>query len=42
MSYVITFFVGAWIGAVIGVIVMCLLQINRLDDEEEHNAKTNR
>lgn len=42
MSYVITFFVGAWIGAAIGVIVMCLLQINRLDDEEEHNAKTNR
>ncbi|MCD8356980.1 MAG: DUF3789 domain-containing protein [Clostridia bacterium] len=42
MGYIITFFVGAWIGAAIGIIVMCLLQVNRLADEEERHAKTDR
>lgn len=42
MSYIITFFVGAWIGAAIGITVMCLLQANRLADREDENEKTNR
>lgn len=42
MSYIITFFVGAWIGAAIGITVMCLLQANRLAGREDENEKTNR
>lgn len=42
MSYAITFLVGAWIGAAVGIILMCLLQVNRLDGGEDENEKTDR
>lgn len=35
---ILSFLVGSWIGAVVGVVMMCLLQINRDErrDEDEY------
>ncbi|MGM9605522.1 MAG: DUF3789 domain-containing protein, partial [Faecousia sp.] len=30
---VLTFFIGLWIGGIVGVFVMCLVQVNRWDEE---------
>ena len=29
----LTFFIGLWIGGIVGVFVMCLVQVNRWDEE---------
>lgn len=42
MSYLMTFLAGTWIGSAIGIVIMCLLQINRISDEEDRNAETHR
>ena len=39
MSNILSFLVGSWIGAVVGIAMMCLVQINhdeRKDDEDEY------
>ena len=41
MSEFLFFLIGTMLGSVIGVVIMCLLQINRLSEREEvKNAKT--
>ncbi len=41
MSEFLFFVIGTMLGGVIGVVLMCLLQINRLSKREEvENAKT--
>lgn len=40
MSELLFFIIGLMLGGMVGVICMCLLQINRLSDrEEERHAK---
>ena len=41
MSEFLFFIIGTMLGSMIGVVLMCLLQINRLSSrEEEQSAKT--
>lgn len=41
MSEFLFFLIGTMLGSLIGVVIMCLLQINRLSKREEvENAKT--
>ena len=41
MSEFLFFLIGTMLGSVIGVVIMCLLQINRLSEREVvKNAKT--
>ena len=41
MSEFLFFVIGTMLGSIIGVVLMCLLQINRLSKREEvENAKT--
>ena len=43
MSEILFFIIGTALGSLTGVVVMCLLQINRLSKREEgENAKTKR
>lgn len=43
MSEFLFFLIGTMLGSLIGVVIMCLLQINRLSEREEvKNAKTKR
>ena len=41
MSELLFFIIGTMLGGLVGVVLMCLLQINRLSQREEvENAKT--
>lgn len=43
MSELLFFIIGTMLGGLVGVVVMCLLQINRLSKREEvDNAKAKR
>ena len=41
MNELLFFIIGTMLGGLVGVVLMCLLQINKLSQrEEEENAKT--
>lgn len=43
MSEFLFFLIGTMLGSIVGVVAMCLMQINRLSGrEEEQGAKTKR
>lgn len=40
--YIIVFILGAMFGGTVGVFAMCLMQINRLNDEKSRKAREER